>query len=661
MHESSTTSASSKPSSDGKATASAHGESDLGTSGASEPENGPILDTSGMSEEKARAVELAEAAREDLHGQDSFAASLFMGDCLWERIHPFPQIDASDAERETAFLDQVRAVLDQHVDADEVDETGELPDAAIAALQEIGAFGIKIPQKYGGLGLTQTTYVRQALLVGSHCASLTAYLSAHQSIGVPNPLLLFGNEEQRQRLLPGLAAGELSAFALTEENAGSDPARMETVAVPDGDDYVIDGTKLWCTNGSRAKWIVVMAKTPPKVVRGRERQQISAFVVDAESPGVTVDHRCRFMGHRALYNATMTFTGVRVPKANLIGGEGAGLRIALTTLNTGRLTLPAAATGVAKRCLGIVRKWASTREQWGAPIGQHGAIADKIARIAASVLAMEAMTILTAGLVDRKVGDIRVEAAMCKLWCSERNWEIVNETMQVRGGRGYETMQSLRDRDAPGSADPVERFLRDARITTIFEGSSEILRGMAIAREGMDHHAKLGKDVLNTRNDLVTRAWAAMKAGVFYAPWYVSRWLPAVPDGLGGVDPEIADHVRWTASTSKKLARKLFHQMMRHGMGLERRQLLIGRFVDVATELFALSAACSFAQHKIATGTQRDQVVPLLTYLRRDAARRIDLSFRAVGRNNDESSHALADQVLDGRFEWLEGGTSDAR
>src|SRR5213075_53252 len=347
-----------------------------------------------------------------------------------------------------------------------------------------------------------------------------------QSIGVPQPLILFGTEEQKRKYLPRVAKGEISAFALTESGAGSDPATMQTRAEPtaDGMAFILNGEKLWCTNGTKAGVIVVMAKTPPKMVGGRPKEQITAFIVETDSPGVEVVHRCRFMGLRALYNGVMRFTNVRVPCENILLAEGKGLRVALTTLNTGRLTLPAACVGLAKRCLEISRKWAAERVQWGAPIGKHAAIADRIARMAANTFAMEAMTLYTASLVDRdKKADIRLEAAMCKMWGSEVSWEIVNDTMQIRGGRGYETADSLRARgDEPA---PVERLFRDSRINAIFEGSSEIMR-LFIAREALDPHLKIAAPVLNSRLPLAQRMRAALKAGWYYARWYPKQFVP---------------------------------------------------------------------------------------------------------------------------------------
>ena len=610
----------------------------------------PLIDTSRMSAGQRAALELTEAARESAR-EPTFAAGLFMGNFDLADIHPFPTQGVGDRARGDAFLKKLETLLREHVDADEIDRTGEIPQRVMDELAKLGAFGIKIPVEYGGLGLSQTNYCRAAMLLGGWCGNTTALISAHQSIGVPQPLLLFGTEAQKKKYLPRVARGEISAFALTETDVGSDPAAMSTRAEPtlDGRFFILNGEKLWCTNGTKAGVIVVMAKTPPKPVNGRAKEQITAFIVETDWPGVEVEYRCRFMGLRALYNGVIRFTDVRVPRENILLAEGKGLRVALTTLDTGRLTLPAACVGLAKRCLEISRDWANKRVQWGAPIGRHAAIADKIARTAANAFAMESMTLLAASRVDRdKHADVRLEAALCKLWGTEAAWQIVNDTMQIRGGRGYETAASLQGRGEP--AVPVERFLRDSRINTIFEGSSEIMR-LFIAREMLDPHLKIAAPAMNSQLPWSQRLRAAAKAARFYLVWYPKQWLP-LGTNFHLQPPTLNTHLRYAARTSRRLARAIFHAMIRHGPKLEREQLLLARFVDIGAELFAITAACLRAGQWLPAGDDKAEsghVPELVDYFCHSARLRIEEKFNEIRTNTDRMGYRVSQEVLQGR------------
>ncbi len=634
----------------------AAGESDA----AARHEAKSVIDTSKMSEGERNALELTEEARAASEYR-SFAGDLFMGRFPVDRIYPFPEQPAGDVEAGRPFLAGLAKLLSEGVDSDRIDEDGEIPDVVIESLAKLGAFGIKISKEYGGLGLSQTNYCHAATLLGSVDGNLSALVSAHQSIGVPQPLKLFGTDEQKRKYLPRVAAGEISAFALTETSAGSDPAKMTTRAEPteDGEHYVINGEKLWCTNGTRAGVIIVMARTPDREVHGRKRNQITAFIVEMDTPGVEVVTRCHFMGLRALYNGVVRFTDVKVPKGNIVGGEGRGLKVALTTLNTGRLTIPAGCVGFMKRCLEFSRDWANEREQWGSAIGKHAAIADKIARIGANIFAGESMMLLTSALVDNQNADIRIEAAMCKLWTSEAAWRAIDETMQIRGGRGYETASSLKNRGEKPV--PVERMMRDSRINLIFEGSSEIMR-LFLAREALDPHLSVAGAALDSRLPVGKRLVAALKAGGFYALWYPGTYLPAggVP---GDFTPELRHALAYASGACKRLARSLFHAMASHRAKLDKQQILLGRIVDVGTELFAITATALRADSLIrnhAAGYDRSELVRLVGYFTADSRLRIEATFRAIRRNTDGDGYKLAQEILSGRHAHLVAGIVDA-
>src|SRR5438067_3005406 len=602
------------------------------------------------------AREVAEAAREQQWAAPSFVRDLFLGRLRMALIDPYPERDPEEVARAQPSLDKLARFVRDNVDSDRIDREGEIPDAVIAGLRDMGAFGIKIPREYGGLGLSQLSYMKAMELVSSVDGSLTALLSAHQSIGVPQPLKLFGSEVQKKKYFPRLARGAISAFALTEPGVGSDPAAMEATAVPseDGESWILNGEKLWCTNGTIAELLVVMARTPSKVVNGRERRQITAFIVETGWPGVDVKHRCHFMGLKAIYNGVMRFTNVRIPKENVLWGEGKGLKLALVTLNTGRLTLPVAAVAAAKRCLEISRAWANERVQWGKPIGKHDAIAQKIGTMAANTFAMESVVEVCGLLADGGTYDIRLEAAIAKLYNSEVGWRIIDDTVQIRGGRGYETADSLRARGEKPV--PVERIMRDFRINLIFEGSSEIMH-LFIAREAVDKHLQVAGDVVMPGKSPGQRLRGLVRAARFYAWWYPSRWLgwsfwPKYAEfGI------LARHVRAVERGARRLARGVFHAMVRFGPKLEYRQAVLFRLVDVGAELFAMASACARAQwllrHDPAAGRRAVELADLLC---RQARARVQVKFRELHHNADTRAYQVAQETLAGEHRCLERG-----
>jgi alkylation response protein AidB-like acyl-CoA dehydrogenase len=608
-----------------------------------------------VSEQQAR--EVAEEAREREWERPSFGKQLFLGDFRLDLIHPQPKLDPDAVERGESFLAELRQLLRDEVDPFEIEREAKIPARVIERLKEIGALGMKVPASYDGLGLSQVYYNRALSIAGVWHSSLSTLLSAHQSIGVAEPLMLFGSEAQKREWLPKVARTHISAFLLTEPDVGSDPARMGATAevAEDGSGYRLNGTKLWATNGAIADVVVVMARVP-KHEGGRGG--ISAFILPYDSDGVEVTHRNQFMGLRGIENSVTELRDVFVPRENLIGAEGEGLKVALTTLNTGRLALPAICVGVSKWATKIAREFASERVQWGQPVGKHDAVAQKIAFIAGTAFGLEAMLDVSSRLADDKKNDIRIEAALAKLYASEMGWKVTDELMQIRGGRGYETAESLRARGEKPI--PVEQVMRDMRINRTFEGSSEIMH-LLIAREAVDQHLEVAGDVLEGEGDLGAKARAAVGAGRFYA-----KWLPQLAIGKGQRPGsyeelgELARHARFVERNSRKLARSTFWGMSRWQAGLEKKQSFLGRIVDIGAELFAISSAVAYAQTLRTEQPERaDEATELADLFCTQARRRVDALFHALWFNDDDAGYTAARAVLDGRHTWIEEGLLD--
>lgn len=615
----------------------------------------PPLKKPTVTEREARQV--AEAAREQDWRKPSFGKELFLGRFRLDLIHPHPLPTDEAVRRGEQFLTKLRDFCETKIDAALIEREARIPDEVVRGLKELGALGMKIDPKYGGLGLTQVYYNKALALVGSASPAVGVLLSAHQSIGAPQPLKLFGTPEQKQRFLPRCATTDISAFLLTEPDVGSDPARLATSAVPDGDDYVLDGVKLWTTNGVVADLLVVMARVPKSE---GHKGGITAFVVEAGSPGITVENRNAFMGLRGIENGVTRFHQVRVPAANRVGPEGAGLKIALTTLNTGRLSLPASCVAAGKWSLKIAREWSAAREQWGRPIAHHEAVGAKISFIAATTFALEAVLDLSSQMADEDRNDIRIEGALAKLIASELGWRMADELVQIRGGRGFETAASLAARGE--KAVPAEQVLRDLRINRIFEGSTEIMH-LLIAREAVDAHLTVAGDLIDPDKSLQDKARAGANAGVFYA-----KWLPKLVAGPGqlpssytefkrGVD--LSPHLRFVERHSRKLARSTFYAMSRWQGRMETKQAFLGRIVDIGAELFAMSAACVRAELLRARGENGREAYQLADAFCRQSRLRVDELFTRLWSNTDDVDRKVVKGVMAGTYEWLEQGIVD--
>lgn len=614
-----------------------------------------LLDAAGGNQKMKQALEVTEDARYKGEGHPSFGTELFMGQFRPALLFPFPLQSEEDRKKGDLVIEPLMAYLREHLDPEEVDATRTIPDQVIKEMGRMGIFALKIPEEYGGLGFSQTNYNRLVMRVASYCGSTAVLISAHQSIGVPQPLKLYGTEAQKRKYLPLFRQGKISAFALTELEVGSDPAEMKSVAhlSEDGSHYILNGTKLWCTNGTIADYIIVMAKTAPKIVRGKEKQQISAFILDMKAPGVEVTHRCEFMGLGGIYNGVLKFKDVKIPKDDLLGEEGRGLALALGTINVGRLTLPAASTGAAKQCLSIARRWGATRVQWGQPVGLHEAGRKKISYIAATTLAMEAMTWLTSNWADEGKVDIRIEAAMAKLFTTEELWKIADMTLQLRGGRGYEKGRSLKARGE--TPFPVERVLRDCRINRILEGTTEIMN-LLLTREAIDTHLQKLLPLKSSRFSFGEKIKKFFEVLGFYLKWYPSLVFGGLKresfPALGVLEP----HYKFIAATSRHMAKELFYLMLRYREKLERKQLLAGRLMAIGTDLFAMAACCSYAIHLAGKNKEDASPLELANYFCELARARIAKRFTKLKKNLDKQGNKIAEKVIEKQFRWLEEG-----
>jgi alkylation response protein AidB-like acyl-CoA dehydrogenase len=596
-------------------------------------------------EEESRRV--AEESREKEWAGRTFLRELFLGNFLLPLVYPFP-VEQRENPEFTQFYDALKAFLRDEVDSVAIDESGEYPEKVVRGLAKLGAFGIKIPKEYGGLGFSVSEYCNAMQLVGSYDSNIVALLSAHQSIGVPQPLKLFGTDAQKKKYLPRCASGTISAFALTEPNAGSDPASLSTTIERDGDTYVINGEKLWCTNGTMAELLVVMARHP-------DTKKISAVIVETDTPGVKVEHRCRFMGLKALANGVISFRGVRVPRENVIGQEGQGLKIALVTLNTGRLTLPAACTGVAKRCIETLEGWCNQRVQWGVPIWKHESVSHRVADMAASIFAMESIARLASSMADRGGYDIRLEAAAAKEWNTVRCWEIVDQTLQIRGGRGYETEKSLAARGEDPV--PVERLMRDCRINLIFEGSSEVMH-LFMAREAVDKHLQVAGAFIDPKKSASEKRAVVPTILAYYAQWYPPLWLRGLGTPWRYADwGRLAPHVRAVERSCRKLARESFHGMLVYQAKMERKQGFLFRCVDIVMELFAMTAAVARARQMLDDRhPEAERAVDLADLFCRSSRRRVQRFFHELWSNDDARKNAIAASVMKGEHPLLTEG-----
>ena len=582
----------------------------------------------------AQIAEQKKQVDELLAGVDhlGFAKNLFYGRFRGDLLFPYPALSPEQQHQADEAAAKVRKFADESIDHMKIDREARIPDDVVKGLGDLGVLGMTIPKEYGGLGFNQQQYLKTMEILGGHDASVAVFVNAHQSIGC-RALVLFGTQEQQEKWLPGLIDGsKLAAFALTEPEAGSDAGGVQTTATPtdDGEAFLLNGIKHYITNGGIADVLTVMAKQP--MPDGSTK--VTAFLVTPDMPGFEVlEARAEKCGIRGTATGKMRFTDVRVPKANILGQPGRGLQAALTVLNYGRVTFGATCTGHAKACLKAMVEHARSRVQFQQPLAEFELVQKKIAFAAAHTFAMQAATAQCASFIDRGADDYMLETAILKVFATEHLWTIVNDTIQVWGGKGYFCDQ------------PLERWMRDARINTIGEGANDVLKAFiaVVGCRGPGEYLK------GLRDDLVGGRWSLGKlfGGVGAGAKLVAPWLAArqtVPVSR----PELRPFADTLAGLVKKFGTTLPHVFLKlkDEAKFVQAQLVHERLADIAIDLYA--ASCTLARLDALDADDADPFagVDAGRYFLKLAFRRVDERFAALASNDDAETLAAAKAML---------------
>ncbi len=588
----------------------------------------------------AQITEQKKQVEELLAGADKlgFAKSLFFGRFRGDLLFPYPVLPPEKQAQTDEAAAKVRAFADAHIDAAKIDRDALIPDSVIAGLAQIDVYRMTIPTEYGGLGFNQQQYLKTMEILGGHCASTAVFVNAHHSIGC-RALLLFGSKDQQAKWLPSLLDGtKLCAFALTEENAGSDAGNVQTTATPteDGSAYILNGSKRYITNGGIADILTVMARTPD----GKGGTKVTAFLVTPDMPGFeVVEKRAEKCGIRGTATGKMRFTNMRVPKENVLGQLGRGLQAALTVLNYGRVTFGATCTGHAKVCLKAMTEYAKKRVQFQQPLAEFQMVQKKIAFAAAHTFAMEAATAQCAAFIDRGAEDYMLETAILKVFATEHLWTIVYDTMQTYGGKGY------------FCDEPVERWMRDARINTIGEGANEVLKAF-VAVVGC---RAPGEYLKALRDDLAGMRWSFGKlfAGLGVGAKLAAPWLASTPH-VPATHPDLFDAARTLAKLTKQFGTTLPHVFLRlkDEATFVQAQLVHERLADIAIDLYVSACVLSRLDYLLGKAQSNGQPadpfadVTAGRYFLDLAFRRINERFAALESNDDPSALGAAKAMI---------------
>ena len=615
-----------------------------------------------------KGLERLEEARERIAGA-SFMAGLYEGRPDFDLLLP-PEEPAEERAAGEAYCKTIQSFLTAHVDPDEIERTAKIPDSVLQGLFKLGAFGMKIPKEYGGLGFSYKNYGRVLTLMAGWNYALALTVAVPQSIGIAMPILLFGNEQQKKTFLPRVAREDISAFALTEPITGSDAANIRTEAVLDstGQTFIVNGEKLWCTNGTIARYVTLIARVPARQLQqngkrvwipvpggtGAENHVHTAFILDMTLPGVQIRQRCQFEGCRGIENAHMTFQDVHIPADHLVGEVGKGLNYALTILNVGRaISIPALCLGMAKQAWQPTLDRANERHTFQKPLAERQTQQMRVGHMATTLFAMESLAQLVWHLADQKRYDIRIEAAVAKMFCSEETIRFLKNAQIIFGGMGYETAESKRVRGEPAFG--IEQLVRDAEMGRIGEGATDILKPY-VAREGLNSHLERARNLFDERmtgSHRVTEIWHLMK---FYVPWYARQWrrrpLSSRPELQRS---QVRPKMIFIEQASRRLARAIFYAMLCHRQALRDDQGRQNRIEAVGEDLLAIAATALYAesQERIAGHAE---LWDLAEELFRNAGQRIDENIRGLIHNRDRLVTVIGKNAFSGKYPSLFGG-----
>jgi acyl-CoA dehydrogenase family protein 9 len=566
----------------------------------------------------------------------SFLKALFQGEFLEDMVFPFPEIPPDVRETVTAFSGAYTDFDAAHLDSDKMDREHFFPREAVKAMGELGVLGMTIPEEYGGSGFGAAAYCRMMEVIGILDASASVVVGAHQSIGF-KPLMLFGSEEQKKRWLPDLASGKLvGAFCLTEPEAGSDAGSLKTTAVydPSSDEYVLNGTKQWISNGGFATFLSVFARIPGSAEGKDPHKEIACFAVvtnpDGTLPGLTRGPEEKKLGLCASSTCQIIFENCRIPAANLIGGPGHGLKIALETLNTGRTSLGAGSVGGSREMLRLAVTHATQRRQFKTRIADFEMIRRKITRMTASTYALEAMCYLTAGLIDREGVDYSLEGACCKVFGTEVLWRNINDALQIAGGNGF--MNEY----------PYGRALRDSRINMIFEGTNEILR-LLIALSGFKELGDQLKEVQHALKSPLRERGILTDYGKKRMKGIITQ------DHLTKVHPSLAPEADQVGKYAGVFANAAETILRKHGKKVVDREYQQERLADVVIDLYAQIAVLSRVTASIAEKGEEKSAgeIEIARWFCHEARHRMVGNLKALDRNRDALTTAISDRVYE--------------